>query len=312
MQKKLIDGVKKFTDASGNISKADYVKAQRESNKTAIENLKQQFTAMLSALPPAAQGPAMMVSGFLDPVALIEKIMTAEPFYGLPFVDEVFANFGTGDKMNVGSTQSVMAMAMGFLAGDSASTAEDRAKAVFGLLDTNSDGHISPKEAARIVGGIVRCAGKLVAVVLDFYLEFLGHSDFITGLLSAAEGMAPMGPAEFKDAKFPLQKSFIEGIIKRKLHLGVDGEKKLKQLFAFCDVDKDGFLTLEEFNRIEAGRLSKRNFDAACHMKGTECVECGANFEIFASMYDNGYDLNADYARIMAIILDRDGSVQLC
>jgi len=318
MEKKMIEGAASKTDASGNISKADLIAVQKESLKTACSNMKQQFTAILSGLPPAAQGPAMMVSGFVNPTAIFEKVMTAEPFYALPFTDAIFKNFGTGDKLNMTSLTLVAKMAMEMLTnntndGESKSADDDsavspthldRTKLLFGLLDGNADGAISPKEAARVLGGFARCWASAFSVLISFYLEFLGHPDFVTGLLSAAEGMAPMavgmlGLSASDAPKFPLQKSFFEGIIAKMLgsNTGVKGADSMKkELFNYCDVDGDGVLTLEEFNRIEAGRLSQAMYDGMCDMKNTKL----ATYEIFESMYDNGYDLNADYERLLA------------
>ena len=53
---------------------ADYAAIMIESNKAGIAQMKAQFTAMLGFLPPQAQGPAMMVSGFINPVDIFSKV----------------------------------------------------------------------------------------------------------------------------------------------------------------------------------------------------------------------------------------------
>lgn len=261
MEKKVLSGLSAKADAAGNISKADYAAIMMESNKAGIAQMKAQFTAMLGALPPQVQGPAMMVSGFINPVDIFSKIMTATPFFGQPMVDEMFESFGTGDKMNISSIKVAVNMIIGAMEG---TPATDRAKAVFGLLDNNSDGAISAKEAARVIGGTTRILVSCASVAINLYTEFLGHNDFICGLLSAAEAMAPMAASSLPPGvtlpKFPLQKSFFEGMIAK--FMGDDNldDKAIAEFFALLDTDKDGKLSYEEFDAIEPGHVSKDQF----------------------------------------------------
>jgi len=261
MEKKVLSGLSAKADAAGNISKADYAAIMMESNKAGIAQMKAQFTAMLGALPPQAQGPAMMVSGFINPVDIFTKIMTATPFFGQPMIDEMFESFGTGDKMNISSIKVAVNMIIGAMEG---TPATDRAKAVFGLLDNNSDGAISAKEAARVIGGTTRVLVAATSVIINLYTEFLGHNDFICGLLSAAEAMAPMAASSLPPGvtlpKFPLQKSFFEGMIAK--FMGDDNldDKAIAEFFALLDTDKDGKLSYEEFDAIEPGHVSKDQF----------------------------------------------------
>lgn len=302
MEQKICEGLASKADASGNVSKADFILVQKEAVKTACANTKQQYTAFLSALPPQFQSQAMLVSGFMNPPAILEKVMSADPFYGIPILEAVIKEFGANDQLNITSMKTVMHMVAGVLMGETDVTPADRAKAAFGLLDADSDGAIASDEAARVLGGVARCTSAMVGAILNVYLEFLGHPDFITGLLSAAEAMAPMvvgsipGVTEGDLPKFPLQKKFFEGLIAKIFGDSSDGkEEKIKALFDYCDVDQDGVLSFEEFNRIEKDRLPLAQFNMACQMKKTEKMTP----EIFASMYENGFSVEADHARLL-------------
>lgn len=288
MEKKVLSGLSAKADAAGNISKADYAAIMMESNKAGIAQMKAQFTAMLGALPAQAQGPAMMVSGFINPVDIFSKIMSATPFFGQPMIDEMFESFGTGDKMNISSIKVAVNMIIGAMEG---TPATDRAKAVFGLLDNNSDGAISAKEAARVIGGTTRVLVAATSVIINLYTEFLGHNDFICGLLSAAEAMAPMAASSLPPGvtlpKFPLQKSFFEGMIAK--FMGDDNlnDKDIAEFFALLDTDKDGKLSYEEFDAIEPGHVSKDQFLCMVNVSESKVMDYQA--------FENCVDGNPQY-----------------
>jgi len=296
MEKKVLSGLSAKADAAGNISKADYAAIMMESNKAGIAQMKAQFTAMLGALPAQAQGPAMMVSGFINPVDIFSKIMSATPFFGQPMIDEMFESFGTGDKMNISSIKVAVNMIIGAMEG---TPATDRAKAVFGLLDNNSDGAISAKEAARVIGGTTRVLVAATSVIINLYTEFLGHNDFICGLLSAAEAMAPMAASSLPPGvtlpKFPLQKSFFEGMIAK--FMGGDNlnDEDIARFFALLDTDKDGKLSYEEFDAIEPGHVSKDQFLCMVNVSESKVMD----YQAFENCVDGNPQYFLSRAKVM-------------
>jgi Ca2+-binding EF-hand superfamily protein len=296
MEKKVLSGLSAKADAAGNISKADYAAIMMESNKAGIAQMKAQFTAMLGALPAQAQGPAMMVSGFINPVDIFSKIMSATPFFGQPMIDEMFESFGTGDKMNISSIKVAVNMIIGAMEG---TPATDRAKAVFGLLDNNSDGAISAKEAARVIGGTTRVLVAATSVIINLYTEFLGHNDFICGLLSAAEAMAPMAASSLPPGvtlpKFPLQKSFFEGMIAK--FMGDDNlnDEDIAKFFALLDTDKDGKLSYEEFDAIEPGHVSKDQFLCMVNVSESKVMD----YQAFENCVDGNPQYFLSRAKVM-------------
>ena len=173
-EKLYLEKLEKLADSDGNVTKDDYLSFVGEMADTASKHFKEQFAAMLAAVPSAQQQMVMLVSGFVDPPAILKAVMTEKPFIFDRTISAVFENFGSNGKLNLGSLRAMFNMFAGSV--DDRVTTSDptaRLKAVFDLLDTDKDGTLSPNETARVLCGCIKVTFSAIGELILFYLRLL-------------------------------------------------------------------------------------------------------------------------------------------
>ena len=287
----------KLADSDGNITKEDYMSLLDEMAGLASAQFKDQFTAILAGVPRQQQQVAMLVSGFVDPPSILKDVIMTKPFVFERTISALFDNFGTKGKINTGSLRTLFNMFAGSV--DTRVTTTDpsaRLKAVFDLLDADSDGALSPNEVARVLCGLCKVTFAMAGEMIMFYLRLFTSSKLVSGLLSAAEAASASGATGPLKLNFPVKRIDIDAML-AKLGLGgaggglgSDAMSSMKAIFDHCDKDQDGMLTFEEFNTLEA-RVGKAQFAAMCSMGGDPNK---VDFNIFKMQYDNGVNLGRD------------------
>ena len=287
----------KLADSDGNITKEDYMSLLDEMAGLASAQFKDQFTAILAGVPRQQQQIAMLVSGFVDPPSILKDVIMTKPFVFERTISALFDNFGTKGKINTGSLRTLFNMFAGSV--DTRVTTTDpsaRLKAVFDLLDADSDGALSPNEVARVLCGLCKVTFAMAGEMIMFYLRLFTSSKLVSGLLSAAEAASASGATGPLKLNFPVKRIDIDAML-AKLGLGgaggglgSDAMSSMKAIFDHCDKDQDGMLTFEEFNTLEA-RVGKAQFAAMCSMGGDPNK---VDFNIFKMQYDNGVNLGRD------------------
>ena len=299
VEKMYLEKLEKLADSDGNVTKADYMSLLDTMADMASSQFKDQFTAILAGIPPQQQQMAMLVSGFVDPPSILKDVITSKPFPFERTISAIFDNFGTNGKINTGSFRAIFNMIAGSV--DTRVNTTDpsaRLKAVFDLLDTDKDGTLSPNEAARVLCGLCKIMFATFGEVILFYLRLISSANLVSGLSSAAEAASASGATGPFKLKFPVKRIDIDAMLAKMGLGGAGGGGKtggdaianMKAIFDFCDKDKDGKLTFEEFNALEA-RVGKAQFAAMCSMGGDPNK---VDFNIFKMQYDNGVNLGRD------------------
>ena len=105
---------------------------------------------------------------------------------------------------------------------------------------------------------------------------------------------------------FPIKKAYLEGIIAKLLggpggattDPNVSEDDMMRAVFKWCDVDGDGLLTFDEFNRPEPGRVGAGQFKLLCDLCGTASDKL--DYDTFIMRYQNGVSITKDYQKAMS------------